>query len=108
MWIEVQTTTDPVVVGVCYRHPTSLVKDYEQFSNKLFEIFHELNSDERSFYALGDYSFDLMKMKTNNSVRMHVNDMMSLLCKCAIDLLTQIANFSKTLIDYIYVDDFNK
>ena len=22
MWIEVQTATDPVVVGVCYRHPT--------------------------------------------------------------------------------------
>ena len=49
MWIEVQTATDPVVVGVCYRHPTSLVEDYEQFSNKLFKIFHELKSDKRSF-----------------------------------------------------------
>ena len=63
MWIKVQTATDPVEVGVCYRHPTSLVKDFEQFSNKLFEIFHELNSVERSFYALGDYNLDLMKIK---------------------------------------------
>ena len=55
MWIKVQTATDPVVAGVCYRHPISLVEDYEQFSNKLFEIFRELNSDKRSFYALGDY-----------------------------------------------------
>ena len=35
MWIKVQTSTDPVEVGVCYRHPTSLVKVYEQFSNYL-------------------------------------------------------------------------
>ena len=51
-WIEVQTATDPDMVCVCCRHPTSLVEDYEQFSNKLFEIFHELNSDKRSFMHL--------------------------------------------------------
>ena len=40
--IEHQTNSDPAVVDVCYRHPTFLVEDYEQFSNKLFEIFHKL------------------------------------------------------------------
>ena len=39
MWIEVQTVTDPVVVGVCYRHPTFLMEDYEQFSNKYLKYF---------------------------------------------------------------------
>ena len=29
MWIEVQTATDLIVVGGCYRHPTSLVEVYE-------------------------------------------------------------------------------
>ena len=72
MWIEVQTATDPVVVGVCYnKHLTSLVKDYEQFSYKLFKIFDELNFDKRGFYALGNFILDLLKTKTNNSVRMH-------------------------------------
>ena len=94
MWIEVQTATDSIVVGVCYRHPTSLVDGYEQFSNKLFEIFLELNSDKHSFYALGDYNLDLMKIKTNNSVRIHVNNMISVPCKCAIDLPTRITNYS--------------
>ena len=51
-WIEVQTATDPVVEDVCYRHPTFLVKDHEQFFNKLFEIFHALNSDKRSLKPL--------------------------------------------------------
>ena len=94
VWIEVQTATDSIVVGVCYRHPTSLVDDYKQFSNKLFEIFLELNSDKRSFYALGDYNLDLMKIKTNNSVRIHVNNVISSPCKCAIDLSTRITNYS--------------
>ena len=105
IWIEVQTATDPVVVGVCYRHPTSFVEDYIQFSNKLFEIFHQLNSDKRSFYALGDHNPDLLKIKTSNSVKMH---MISLLCKCAIDLLARITNHSKTLIDYIHLNNLNK
>ena len=30
-WIEPQTGTRPVVVGVCCRHPTSSVQDYELF-----------------------------------------------------------------------------
>ena len=84
------------------------MEDYEQFSNELFEIFHKLNSDKRSFYALGDYDLELLKIKTNNSVRMHVNNMISLPCKCAIDLPTRITNHSKTLIDHIYFNDFNK
>ena len=87
---------------------TSLVEYYEQFCHKLFEIFHELNSDKRSFYAPGDYNLDLMKIKTKNSVRMHVNNMTSLPCKCAIDLPTPITNQSKTSIDHIYFNDFNK
>ena len=51
MWIEVQTATDTIVIGVCCRHLTSLVEDFERFSNKLFETFHELNSDKCSFYV---------------------------------------------------------
>ena len=39
---------------------------------------------------------------------MHVNDMISLPCKCAIDLSTRITNHSKTLIDHIHFNDFNR
>ena len=49
-----------------------------------------------------------MKIKTNNSVRMHVYNMISLPCKCAIDLPTRITHHSKTLIDHIYFNDFYK
>ena len=39
---------------------------------------------------------------------MHVNNMISFPCKIAINLLTQTTNHSKTLIDDIYFNDFNK
>ena len=39
---------------------------------------------------------------------MHVNNMISLPCKCAIHLPTQITNHSKKLIDHININDFNK
>ena len=70
MWIELQTDTDATVVGACYRNSITLVDDYEQFSNS--EKFYKLNSDKSSFYALGNYNFDLIKIITNNSVRMRV------------------------------------
>ena len=39
---------------------------------------------------------------------MHVNNMVSSPCKCAIDLPNRITNHSKTLMDHIYFNDFNK
>ena len=49
-----------------------------------------LNSDKRRFYALGDCNLDFMKIETTNNFRMHVNNMISLRCECAIDLPTGI------------------
>ena len=40
MWIEVKTNNEPIVIGVFYRHPTTLVNDYESFTTN--DIFAEL------------------------------------------------------------------
>jgi len=103
LWVEIQSTTGPVMLSVIYRHPTNIAKDYEDLSAKLYDIFYELNSRKQNFYALGDYNIDLMNIKTNNSIRTHVNNIMSLPCKCAIDLPTRITDHSKTIIDHIYI-----
>ena len=39
MWIEGKTTTGPIVIGVIYRHPTTLVNDYECFTTNVCDIF---------------------------------------------------------------------
>ena len=105
MWIELGTKSGPIVVGVTYRHPTTLAEDYENFSTNLGQIFQQLIDKKYPFFSLGDYNIDLMKIKTNNSVRKYVNSMLSLPCKCAIDLPTRVTDHSKTLIDHIYFND---
>ena len=88
LWIEIRTTSASVVVGTVYRHSMNTIGTFEGFFEKLLDIFNDLNSNNCIFCALGDYNTDLMKVQTNNNVRMHVNNMMSLLYKCAIDLPT--------------------
>ena len=39
MWIEVKTTTGPIVIEVVYRHPTQHVNDHECFTKNLCDIF---------------------------------------------------------------------
>ena len=105
LWIEIKTTYDLVVVGTVYRHPTNITETYERFSEKLLKIFNDLISNNHTFYALGDYNIDLIKVQTRiNIVSVHVNNMISSPGKCAIDLPTRITDDSKTLLDHtVYI-----
>ena len=58
VWIEVKTNNEPIVIGVIYRHPTTLVNDYECFTTNLCDIFAELRSSNIVFDAVGDYNID--------------------------------------------------
>ena len=91
LWIKFKTTFGPVVMGAVYRHPTNTTETYERFSEKLIDICNDLNSNNGTFYALGDYNIDLMKVQTNNNVRMYVNNMISRLVNvqliCQLELL---------------------
>ena len=108
--IEIKTTSGPVVVGTVYRHPTNIIETYKSFSEKLLDIFNDLNSNNRTFYALYDYNIDQMNVQTNHNVKMQVNNMISWSCKCAIDLPTRITDHSKTLLDHalVYINSFLK
>ena len=88
LWIEIKTTSAAMVVGTVYRHFMNTIGTFEGFFEKLLDIFNDLNLNNCTFCALGDYNTDLMKVQTNNNVRMHVNNMMSWLYLCAIDLPT--------------------
>ena len=105
IWIEVKAATGPIVVGVIYRHPTTLVNDYECFTTNLCDIFTELCANNIAFYAVGDYNIDLMQINVNQNYRKYVNSILSTTTKCAIDLPTRITDHSKTLLDHIYVND---
>ena len=48
-WIEIKTHKGPAVVGVVYRHPTTLTGDYETFSERLYDVFYDLNCNHIPF-----------------------------------------------------------
>ena len=87
IWIEVKAATEPIVVGVIHRHPTTLVNDQECFTTNLCDIFTELLfANNSAFYAVGDYNIDLMQINVNQNYRKYVNSILSTTTKCAIDL----------------------
>ena len=62
------------MIGVIYRHPTTLVNDYESFSTKLCDIFADLRDNNTAFYAVGDYNIDLMQINGNHNFGKYVNN----------------------------------
>ena len=77
----------PITVEVVYGHPISqYANDIESFSFTQRDIFSNLNSNKNTFYALGDFNFDFFKINDCNNVRKQVDNMVSVNCKCAIDL----------------------
>ena len=93
------------MVGVIYRHSTTLVNDYECFTTNLCDIFAKLRASNMVFYTVGDYNIDLMQINVNQNFRKYVNDILSTSTKCAIDLPIRVTDHSRTLLDLVYVND---
>ena len=83
----------------------TLTGDYETFSERLYDVFYNLNCNHIPFYALGDYNIDLLTIRSNNNVRKYVNNLLSSPCKCVIDVPTRITDYSKKPVDHVYVND---
>ena len=63
LWIEIETTSGPVFVGTVCKHPTNRIEIYDRFSENLLNTFNDLNSNNRPFYALGNYNIDVIKAR---------------------------------------------
>ena len=69
MWIEVKTNNGPLVIGVIYRHPTTLVNDYKSFSTRqwlalcYFAIWRQ-NSPNGYFAASAKIALNLIPTQT--------------------------------------------
>ena len=106
MWIKIKTNHRRVVVGVGFRHPTNSTCRCEKFSENFLKMFYAFLFKKFSFYVVGDFNIDLHKVVESNFVTKHAYNLISLPCKCAIDLSTRITDHSKRLIQHIYVNDF--
>ena len=107
IWISFKIKQKSYVVGVVYRHPIYIASHMKILTEKLQNLFLEINSTKTEFYALGDFNIDLLQLKTNKTICMYAENLLASSMKCLIDKPTRIADTSKTLIDHIYTNNLN-
>ena len=106
LWIEVNINQKPMTIGVIYRHPVYIAHEIDEFGKTLANVLHKLNINKSKFCILGDFNIDLLQINQNNKVRKYANNLLAQSCKCAIDIPTRISGNSRTLLDHVYVNDF--
>ena len=106
LWIEVNMNQKPMTIGVIYRHPVYVAHEIDDFGEALSNILHKLNINKSKFCILGDFNIDLLQINQNNKARKYANNLLAQSCKCAIDIPTRISGNSRTLLDHVYVNDF--
>ena len=105
LWIDIMLNNSSVVTAVAYRHPGPGVGDISRFNDSMQKMLDTVNKKKRSFYIMGDFNIDLLKISNNETIRQYANTLLGSMCKCLIDLPTRVTPISKTLIDHIYSND---
>ena len=97
VWLEISISkSTPIVVGFCYRNPTSRVDWIHAFTAMMDNVLFE----SKQIILLGDVNVDLQKSNlqwTNNLDTYNLHQL--------IKLPTTVTQNSATLIDHIYVSE---
>ena len=106
VWIEVKNEKRKNIVCSCiYRHPNS---DIENFTDYLSKILAKINKENKECYISGDFNIDLLKHDTNSKYSDFLNTMTSSGFLPHILQPTRIAEYSSTVIDNIYGNNFEQ
>ena len=68
LWIKIDGKPN-LVVGVIYRHPKQTVDKIDKFGKTLHETLHKMNMKSQTFYVVGYFNADLLKIDCGNNVR---------------------------------------
>ena len=106
VWIEVKNEKRKnIVCGCLYRHPNS---DIEDFTDYLSKILVKINKENKECYISGDFNIDLLKYDTNSKYSDFLNTMTSSGFLPHILQPTRITEYSSTVIDNIYGNNFEQ
>ena len=94
-----------IIIGCIYRHPNMEISEFnEYFINPLM---NKLSKEDKTFFLLGDFNIDLLKIDIENNITNFFDILTSNLVVPHIILPTRITPTSKTLIDNIYSNSLN-
>ena len=103
VWIEMKNEKHKNTVCGCLRHPSS---DMEIFINYLSKTLAKINKENKECYISGDINIDLLKYDTNNKYSEFLNTVTSFGFLLHILQPTRITEYSSTIIDNIYGNNF--
>ena len=105
LWVDVHSKLTFIVVGVTYRHPNESASSIDAVNERINEVLLSLNNSKKTFYCLGDFNINLLKISNLETVRKYANMLISCNCQFLINFPTRITASSQTLIDHIYTND---
>ena len=108
IWIEIETNKKSIVVGVVYRHPGYIVNQIELFTKAIEKIFLNMSNKKMEFYLVGDCNIDLLQFHCNQIIKTYADNLLGYSVKCCINKPTRILATTKSLLDHIYTNDFNR
>ena len=60
------------------------------------------------FYLMGDFNIDLLQFHYNQIIKTYADNLLGYSVKCCINKPTRISVSTKSLLDHIYTNDFNR
>ena len=105
VWIEIEIKKSKnIICGCFYRHPNNQI---EKFSNYISKCLSKVIKEKKECYLLGDFNIDLLKYESSNSNRDFLNNLTSYGFLPHILQPTRLTEYSSTLIDNIYGNNFD-
>ena len=104
IFLEIVSKRDKIVIGIIYRPPGRPVRD---FVNDLEPILFKISTEKKLGFLMGDFNINMLKNSTDNSSTEFQQAMNSYSFFHLINKPTRITNQSSSLIDNIFVNNFN-
>ena len=106
LWVEINNKKGKnIVCGCFYRHPSTDIDDFTKYISKCLT---KINKEKKECYLLGDFNIDLLKYETSSKHNNFLNVMTSFSFLPHILQPTRITEYSTTLIDNIFGNNFEQ
>ena len=104
IWIEIVNSNSKNIICACiYRHPST---DIDILTDYVINCLTIVNNENKVCYVSGDFNIDLLKYEISKKHCNFVNSLTSLGYLPFILQPTRVTDFSSTIIDNIYSNNF--
>ena len=97
-------STSKCILGVIYRPNSAPHADIDTFSQAIFDIIGQINSENKKCVIMGDMNLDLLKFSSHNKTNTFIDNMFAAGYIPLITKPTRVTASTATLIDHMYTN----